>query len=93
MSAVRCNAGLVDRWTTEAEVDSLLALARPLDAINRSATHAEAASIPFSVRWYIAQRDEDSAPRATSRLRRLIVVFIIVLLVIVRGTFALSGRL
>ena len=70
-------------------MDSLLALARPLDAINRSATQAEAASIPFSVRWYIAQRDEDSAPRAT----RSLFVFIIVLLVIVRGTFALSGWL
>jgi hypothetical protein len=93
MSGVRCNAGLVGRWTTEAEVDSLLALARPLDAINRSVVYAEAASIPFSVRRYIAQRDEDSAPRTTAHLRRLIVLLVIVLVLIIRGTFALSGRL
>lgn len=74
-------------------MDSLLALARPLIAINRSALQAQAASIPFNVRWYIAQRDEDGAPRATSRLRFLIVVLVIVLVVIVRGSFALSGRL
>ena len=93
MSGVRCNAGLVGRWTTEVTVDSLLALVRPLNGIKRSTPQAEAASIPFSVRRYIAQRDEDCASRGTSRLGCLIIVLVIVFVVIIRGTFALSGRL
>ena len=74
-------------------MDSLLALARPLHGINRLAPQEEAASIPFSVRRYIAQRDKDGASRGTSRLGCLIIVLVIVFVVIIRGTFALSGRL